>query len=41
MVFQFLAVPHAGFAAENVNRGFVTGVLMSLAPCARRDGRDL
>src|SRR5262245_36613200 len=41
MVFEFLAVPHASFAAENVNRGFVTGVLMSLAPCAGRDGRDL
>src|SRR5262245_52682289 len=41
MVFQFLAEPHAGFAAESVNRGFVTCVLMSLAPCAGRDGCNL
>jgi hypothetical protein len=41
MVFEFLAIPHARFTAEDVNRGFMTGVLMGLTPRTGRNGRDL
>src|SRR5262245_26411175 len=41
MVLELLAIPHACFAAEDVNRGFVTDVLMGFAPSAGRDSRDL
>src|SRR5262245_22076852 len=41
MLIQIVAIPHAGLAAENVNRGFVTSVLMRLAPGTGRDRRDL
>jgi hypothetical protein len=41
MTFQLVAVPHARFTAQNINRGFVTSVLMGLAPRAGWDGRDL
>src|SRR5262249_14836083 len=40
LVFEFLAVPHARFAAEIVDCRFVAIMLMGLAPCAGRDGRN-
>src|SRR5215469_4681915 len=41
MLFEFLAIPHSGFAAEYIERSFVVRVLVRLCPYARRDRRDL
>jgi hypothetical protein len=37
VVFESVAIPHSGFAAEHIDRGFVIRVLVHLGSCARRD----
>src|ERR1700730_16314746 len=40
MMFQFLAVPHAGFPTQEVDGRFVSLMLVCLCPPARRNGHD-
>ena len=41
VVFESVAIPHSGFAAEHIDRGFVIRVLVHLVSCARRDSPKL
>jgi hypothetical protein len=41
MLFQSLAIVHAGFAAQNINGSFMGFMLMRLRPSAWGNGQDL
>jgi hypothetical protein len=41
MLFKSLTIPHAGFAAQDIDGSFVAVVLMRVGPSARRESYDL
>ena len=41
MLFKSLTIPHAGFAAQDIDGSFVSVVLMRIGTSARRDPYDL
>src|SRR4051794_14420382 len=41
MLFKSLTIPHAGFAAQDIDGSFVSVVLMRIGPSARRESYDL
>jgi hypothetical protein len=41
MLFKSLTIPHAGFAAQDIDGSFVSVVLMRIGPSTRRESYDL
>src|ERR1700688_4874959 len=41
MLFKSLTIPHAGFAAQDIDGSFVAVVLMRIGPSVRRESYDL